>query len=146
MAAATAPMPPLGRARPACSLRGTGQTVEKKQQRIGRARAEMRAEHRIEGDDALQAVILQFVIEHVGDIDQHEAQEFAHVVAAEAPDLEAEAGQASSFLAGSPLPRRGGVMSLKGRSTAAKRISFCAQFAPRGAVRHLIDLAASVSP
>ena len=73
------------------AIRRAGKAIVEKQQRIGRARAQMRAEHRIEGNDAFQSLVRQFIIEHIGDIDQHEAQEFAHVVAAKAFDLEAKA-------------------------------------------------------
>ena len=66
------------------AIRRTGEAVVEKQERIRRARPQMRAERRVEGDDALQPLVRQFVVEHVGDIDEDQAQELAHVVAAEA--------------------------------------------------------------
>ena len=94
MAAATEPMPPLGmdRASPA-------KTIEEKEKRVGRTGAKMGAQHRIEGNGAFQAVILQFIVEHIGHIDQHEAHEFTEVVAAETANFQSKASKFYHFIA-----------------------------------------------
>ena len=51
------------------------------------------AEHRVEGDQALEPVIAQLILKHVIDVDEHEAHELAQAVAAHAAECEAVAHQ-----------------------------------------------------
>jgi hypothetical protein len=53
----------------------------------------MMAQHRVEGDQPLQPVICEFIVQNIRHVDQHEAQEFAQVVAAHAAQCEAVAQQ-----------------------------------------------------
>ena len=101
MAATTAPMPPCGsdlRAGRSADL--AGQAIVEAEQRGRRARAEMAAERRVEGEQALQPVVRKLLVEHVGDIHQQHAQEVAHVLLAE--PLQRQAGLAE----GSGLEQR----------------------------------------
>ncbi len=89
----------------------------------------MGAEHRIEGDDAFQAVILQFIVEHIGHIDQHEAHEFAQVIAAKATDLQAEACKLQHFIADALAEARRG-HGLEGLQHGGKAQQLLAQLGP----------------
>ncbi len=59
------------------------EAVQQREHRVVRARAEVRAEHGVERERALEQRRLEDLLEHVVDVDAGDAQELAHVVAAE---------------------------------------------------------------
>ena len=67
-----------------------GQAVQQGQNRAGRAWAQVGAEHGVEGDRAAQQVAFEGVFQKVGHIHAADAQELAHVIAAQAADRPAE--------------------------------------------------------
>ena len=75
---------------PVVARRLSAHAVQQREHGIVRARAEIRAEHGVEGERALERRRLEDLLEHVVDVDARDAQELAHVVAAEEPDAEAE--------------------------------------------------------
>ena len=58
--------------------------------RVVRARTEIRAEHGIQRERALQQRSVEGLFEHVEDIDAGDAQELAHRIAAEQADIQAQ--------------------------------------------------------
>ena len=90
-------MPPTGmtwRTGRACDF--AGEPIVEAEQRGGRTRPEMAPERRVEGEQPAQPVVLEMLVEHVGDVHQQHAQEVAHVLLAEPPEVErdeAEAGR-----------------------------------------------------
>ena len=130
MAAATAPMPPFGRAMPAClPTRCPARRLKRRSSELGERGPEMGAEHRIEGDDALQAVVFNSSSSTSATLISMRRMNSRMSSRPRPADLEAEARKLQHVVAAAD-PRRGGVMSLKGRSTAAKRISFCRSSLP----------------
>ena len=84
-------MPPSGsHGRFVASSDLTAQPMQQREDGVVRSRPEIRAEHGIQGQCALQQRRVEGFLEHVEDVDAGDAQEFAHVVAAEAPDIETE--------------------------------------------------------
>ncbi len=116
------------------SCRLGGETVEKQQKRIGRARPEVCTEHGIECHHAFQTIIHEIVVEHVGDIDQKHAHEFAHVVTAQEARLEADLGELHELvvLAATETRRR---HVFEGPQHAGEAQELGPQRRPRSAIR-----------
>ena len=64
--------------------------IQERQHRARRARTEIRAEHGVEPESALEQRRLEVLLEQVVHVHPADAQELAHVVAAESADLPAE--------------------------------------------------------
>ena len=81
---------------------------------VVRARSEVRAQHGVERERALEQRRLEDLLEHVVDVDAGDAQELAHVLAAEQADVEAERGRAHEVRAPAAAePRRLAVVLLR---------------------------------
>ena len=94
------------RARHAADL--AGEAVVESEQRGRRARSEMAAEHRVEGEQTLQPVVGKLFVEKVGDIHQQHAQEIAHVFLAEPLQRQRRSGRAPTVSESDMPPRSGG--------------------------------------
>ena len=92
--------------------------VEAKQ-RIGRARAGMVAEHGVEGEQARAGGRRSVLLRARRDVDEHQAHEFAQVGHGPCGGEQARCAQGPRHLRHDRGARRGGVMSLKGASSAA---------------------------
>ena len=57
----------------------------------------MAAKRRVEGEQALQPVVVDLLVEDVGDVHQENAQEIAHVLLAEALQRQAGHGERCLF-------------------------------------------------
>ena len=110
-----------------------GEAVEQQHQRVRRARPHPGAEHGVVGEDALQPVVAELVVEHVGDVREQDAQELAQVVAAHGAQLQAEHRELRGLVAGAPgEARRGEVPERLQRAGVAQQPG--AQRRPGGAV------------
>ena len=97
----------LGDREPGVARGLAGEAVQQREHGIVRARPEVRAEHGVEGERALEQRRLEDLLEHVVDVDAGDAQELAHVLAAEQADVEAERGRAHEVGAPAAAEARG---------------------------------------
>jgi hypothetical protein len=86
--------------------------VQQREDGIVRARTEVRPEHRVERERALEERRLEELLEHVKDVDAGDAQELAHVVAAEQADVEPEHRRAHEVGAPAAAEPRGAAVVL----------------------------------
>ena len=82
---------------------GAEQEIE---HRVWRARPERMAEHAVEGERTLERGALEAVVEQIGGVHTDDTQQFAHVVAAQASDAEAELEIAEALAPAGRLDRR----------------------------------------
>ena len=83
-----------------------GQAIVEAEQRGRRARTEMAAEHRVEGEQALEPVVGKLFVAEIGDIHQQHAQEVAHVLLAEPSQRQAVRASAEASAKSHAAKRR----------------------------------------
>ena len=109
IAAATAAMPPVGKASaafwPAAS---PDRRLSSRISELGERGPSQAPKRGVEPQQALQAVVGQFVVQHIGDVDQEHPQEFAEIGLAQARARQGQAWPAADSRCPRPWPDAAG--------------------------------------